>query len=101
MSTEIRKLVRTMAAANVLWGAPRVHGELLKLGFEVSERTVSRYLRRLHGGENPGKRWLSFLKNHREVMAAMDFFTVPTVTFRVLYCFFVISHGRRKILHFH
>jgi putative transposase len=54
----------------------------------------------LGGRENVGKRWLSFLKNHREMVAAMDFFTVTTITFRVLYCFFVISHGRRKILHF-
>jgi putative transposase len=93
-------LIRRMASENPLWGAPRIHGELLKLGFEVSERTVSRYLSRLHGREDPGRSWLSFLKNHREVMAAMDFFTVPTVTFQVLYCFFVISHSRRKILHF-
>src|SRR5215471_20998487 len=89
-----------MARDNPLWGAPRIHGELLKLGFCVSECTVSRYLARSGGREDAGKRWLSFLKNHREVMAAMDFFTVPTVTFRLLYCFFVISHGRRKIVHF-
>src|SRR5215467_1577085 len=100
ITSDLRALIRRMASDNPLWGAPRIHGELLKLGFEVSERTVSRYLSRLHGGENPGSSWLSFLKNHREVMAAMDFFAVPTVTFRVLYCFFVISHSRRKILHF-
>ena len=89
-----------MARENPTWGAPSIHGELLKLGFCVSERTVSRHLACSGGRENAGKRWLSFLQNHREVIAAMDFFTVPTVTFRVLYCFFVISHGRRKILHF-
>jgi hypothetical protein len=61
---------------------------------------VSRYVVRLGGSGNGGKRWLSFLKNHREMVAAMDFSTVPTITFRVLYCFFVISHGCRKILHF-
>jgi len=72
----------------------------LKLCFDVAERTVSRYIAELGRRGDPGKRWLSFLQNHREVMAAMDFFTVPTITFRVLYCFFVISHGRRKIVHF-
>ena len=99
ITSDLRALIRRMASENPLWGAPRIHGELLKLGFEVSERTVSRYISRLHGAENPGRSWY-FLKNHREMIAAMDFFTVPTVTFRVLYCFFVISHGRRKILHF-
>src|SRR5262249_39931420 len=73
ITSDLRGLIRRIASENPLWGAPRVHGELLKLGFEVSERTVSRYLRRLHGGENPGKRWLSLLRNHREVIAAMDF----------------------------
>lgn len=89
-----------MAEENPTWGAPRIHGELLKLGFEISESTVSRYLG--HGTSPPdsSQRWLTFLKNHREAIAAMDFFTVPTATFRALYCFFVISHGRRKILHF-
>jgi transposase InsO family protein len=89
-----------MVEENPTWGAPRIHGELLKLGFEVSERSVSRYLRRLFPPDDARKRWFAFLRNHREVIAAMDFFTVPTLTFRVLYCFFVIEHGRRKILHF-
>src|SRR5579864_2270507 len=90
-----------MAAENSGWGAPKIQGELLKLGFEVSERTVARYLRRLRprrGG--PAQRWLTFLANHREAIVAFDFFTVPTLTFRLLYCFFVIEHGRRRILHF-
>src|SRR5215469_11071151 len=68
ITSDLRALIRRMASDNPLWGAPRIHGELLKLGFEVSERTVSRYLSRLHGGENPGSSWLSFLKYHREVM---------------------------------
>ena len=89
-----------MATENPTWGAPRIHGELLKLGFEISECTVGRYLAQEGSGGDPGKRWLTFLKNHREAIAAMDFFTVLTATFRVLYCFFVISHGRRRILHF-
>ncbi|HWT80888.1 MAG TPA: integrase core domain-containing protein, partial [Candidatus Methylomirabilis sp.] len=74
--------------------------ELLKLGFVISESTVSRYLALGASPRDRGQRWLTFLKNHREAIAAMDFFTVPTATFRVLYCLFVIAHGRRKILHF-
>src|SRR5260370_29043365 len=79
-------------------GAPKVLGELLKLGFEISERTVSRYLaRRTPRTGDAAQQWGTFLKNHCEAIAAMDFFTVPTVTFRLLYCFFVIDHHRRKI----
>ena len=100
VDAELRSLIRRMVKENPSWGAPRIHGELLKLGFEVSERTVSRYLRRVSPAEQARKLWGTFLRNHREVITAMDFFTVPTLTFRVLYCFFVIEHGRRKILHF-
>jgi len=91
-----------MKSDNPSWGAPRVHGELLQLGFEISEPTVSRYLQRLKQcpDNQKAKRWLAFLHNHREVIAAFDFFTVPTLTFRVIYCFFVIEHQRRQILHF-
>jgi transposase InsO family protein len=88
-----------MVTENPTWGAPRIHGELLMLGFDVSERTISRWMRRAPRDPEPAKRWLAFLRNHREAIAAMDFFTVPTVTFRLLYCFFVISHDRRQILH--
>jgi putative transposase len=97
---EIRVLIRRLAEENHDWGAPKIQGELQKLGFEVSERTVARYLRGLRRRGDPGKRWLTFLANHREVIAAFDFFTVPTLTFKLLYCFFVIEHGRRRILHF-
>jgi hypothetical protein len=71
-------------------------------GFEITEPTVSRYLKQLERGQDPGnaQRWLAFLNNHREVIAAFDFFTVPTLTFRTLYCFFVIEHGRRRLFHF-
>ena len=72
---------------------------LQKLGFVVSERSVARYLRRICRRGDPGKRWPAFLQNHREVSVGFDFFTVPTVAFKLLYCFFVIEHGRRKILH--
>jgi putative transposase len=70
------------------------------LRFEVSERTISRWMRRAPRDPEPAKRWMAFLRNHREVIAAMDFFTVPTVTFNLLYCFFILSHDRRRILHF-
>ena len=100
IDAEVRALIRRMVNENPSWGAPRIHGELLKLGFDVSERTVSRFLRRLSSPDQARKLWSTFLRNHREAIAAMDFFTVPTLTFRVLYCFFVIEHGRRKILHF-
>jgi transposase InsO family protein len=99
-NAELRRLIKLMASENPTWGAPRIHGELLKLGFDISERTVSRYLRRLSPSDQARKLWATFLRNHREVIAAMDFFTVPTLTFQVLYCFFIIEHGRRKILHF-
>jgi putative transposase len=97
---EVRGLIRRLAEENSTWGAPKIHGELQKLGILISERSVARYLRRLRRRGDPGKAWLAFLQNHREVIVAFDFFTVPTVTFQLLYCFFVIEHGRRKILHF-
>ena len=98
---DVFEIVRRLARENPTWGAPRIHGELLKLGFDLSEPTVSRYLARgLPQPGDAGKNWLAFLRNHREAIAAIDFFTLPTVTFRLLYCFFVIDHGRRKILHF-
>ena len=102
VTKDIRELIRRMKAENPSWGAPRIHGELLHLGFKVSEPTISRYLLRLKGRPDKGKakRWLAFLNNHREVVAAFDFFSVPTLRFRTLYCFFVIEHGRRRILHF-
>jgi putative transposase len=99
ISRDVRELIFRMVAENPTWGAPRIHGELLKLGFVISERTVSRWVRRANQDPDPARRWLAFLRNHREAIAAMDFFTVPTLTFGVLYCFFVIGHDRRKILH--
>src|SRR5215470_6516582 len=99
ISKEIRDLIGRMATDNPTWGAPRIHGELLMLGLDVSERTISRWMKRATTNPDPAKRGLTFLRNHREAIAAMDLFTVPTVTFSVLYCFFVISHHRRRILH--
>jgi putative transposase len=101
VSKELRALIFRMVAENPTWGAPRIHGELRKLGFDVSERSVSRWIRRAPKDRDHVKRWLTFLRNNREAIAAMDFFTVPTLTFGVLYCLFVIGHERRKILHFH
>ena len=96
---EVRDLIFRMVDENPTWGVPRIHGELLMLGFAVSERTISRWMRRAPRNPEPAKRWLAFLRNHRQAIAAIDFFTVPTITFGVLYCFFVISHNRRRILH--
>jgi putative transposase len=76
VSKEVRALIFRMAAENPTWGAPRIHGELLKLGFHLLEPTVSRWLRRIPRTLDPVKRWLTFLRNHREAIAAMDFFTV-------------------------
>ena len=95
----IRDLILRLAQENPDWGAPKIHCELLKLGFALSERTVARYLRHIPRRGDAGKKWLAVLRNHREVIVALDLFTVPTATFRVLYCFFVIEHGRRRILH--
>src|SRR6266852_3569675 len=100
ISKEIHDLIFQMVAENPTWGAPRIHGELLMLGFEVSETTISRWMRRAPRNPEPVNRWLAFLHNHREAIVAMDFFTVPTLTFNLLYCFFIISHNRRRILHF-
>jgi putative transposase len=87
-----------MAEANPLWGAPRIHGELLKLGIEVSERTVSRRLPRRR--QPPSQTWRAFLNNHLEQLVSMDFFTVPTATFRVLLVLVVLAHHRRPVIHF-
>jgi len=100
ISKELRDLIFRMVVQNPTWGAPRIHGELLMLGFDVSERTISRWMRRAPRDPEPAKRWLAFLRNHREAIVAMDFFTAPTIRFDLLYCFFVISHGRRRVLHF-
>jgi putative transposase len=86
-----------MAAANPLWGAPRIHGELSKLGIEVSERTVSRLLQRR--GRPPSQKWRTFLANHAATLVSMDFFTVPTLTGRVLFVFVLLAHHRRRVVH--
>ena len=98
VSAEIRDLIRRMAEANPFWGAPRIHGELLKLGIEVSERTVSRLLPRRR--KPPSQTWRAFLNNHVQDLVSIDFFTVPTATFRVLFVLVVLAHHRRRVIHF-
>ena len=87
-----------MVTANDLWGAPRIHGELLKLGFDVSERTVSRLMPRKD--KKPSQTWKTFLHNHVGQLVSVDFFTVATIQLRVLYVFVVLAHDRRRVLHF-
>ena len=98
IGTEVRDLIRRMSRANPLWGAPRIHGELLKLGLTVSQATVSKYMPRQR--RPPSQVWRTFLKNHAQDLIALDFFTVPTATFRVLFVLVVLSHGRRRLRHF-
>src|SRR5499433_1516298 len=95
--SDLRKLVRTMAAANPIWGAPRIHGELLKLGFEISERTVSRLMPR---DRKPSQTWMSFFRNHVGQLVSIDFFTVATIRLQVLYVFIVLAHDRRRVIYF-
>ena len=96
---EIRLLIRRMSADNPLWGAPRIQDELHLLGYDVAESTVAKYMRRRRPGP-PSQTWRSFLKNHMGCTSACDFFVVPTITFRLLYCFVILGHGRRRIVHF-
>jgi putative transposase len=97
-AAELRRLIAQMAAANPLWRAPRIHGELKMLGIAISERTVSRILRSLR--RPPNQTWKTFLHNHVGQMVFTDFFTVPTITMKVLFVFIVLEHDRRKLLHF-
>jgi putative transposase len=95
---EIRNLIRQMSQENPTWGAPRIQSELKLLGYEVVDSTVAKYM--IKHKKPPSQTWRSFLKNHVRQIAAIDFFTVPTVTFRILYCFIVLRHNRREIVHF-
>ncbi len=98
VSREIRDLIRNMSASNCLWGAPRLHGELLKLGIEVSQATVAKYM--VKHRKPPSQPWRTFLENHVNQLVSVDFFVVPTVTFRILYVFLALAHDRRRIVHF-
>ena len=98
VSKEVRELIRTMSRENPLWGAPRIYGELLKLGIQIGETSVSKYMVRRR--RPPSQTWRTFLENHAKSMVSVDFFTVPTIRFQILYVFLVLAHERRRILHF-
>jgi transposase InsO family protein len=98
VTLELRELIRRMNKENPLWGAPRIHGELLKLGFDVAESTVSKYMARRRGP--PSQSWRTFLRNHADAIAAIDLCVVPTVTFGCLFALVVMGHGRRQLLWF-
>ena len=95
---EIRKLIRGMSIANPLWGALRIHGELLKLGIDVGQTSVAKYMVRRR--DPPSQGWRTFLRNHADGIAAMDMFVVLTISFRLLYGLLIMEHGRRHILWF-
>jgi len=95
---EVKQLVQKLSRENPLWGAPRIHGELQKLGIQISQATVSKYL--VRGRKPPSQTWRAFLDNHASDLISIDFLTVPTATFRVLYVLVILSHERRNILHF-
>ncbi len=98
VNAEIKTLVARMAAANPRWGAPRIHGELLKLGIDVAERTVSRLIPKRRSP--PSQTWRTFLTNHVRDLVSIDFFTVPTARLRVLFVLVVLAHHRRRLVHF-
>jgi hypothetical protein len=93
---EIRQLIRNMSVANPLWGAPRIHGELLKLGIDVGQTSVAKYMARQR--RPPSQGWKTFLCNHADRIASIDLFVVPTISFRLLYGLLILRHGRRRIL---
>lgn len=98
VSREIRELVRQMSTANPLWGAPRIHGELLKLGIQISQATVAKYM--LRQRKPPSQTWRTFLENHVQQLVSTDFLVVQTVSFRLLFVFVVLGHDRRRAIHF-
>ena len=95
---DVRELIRNMSRSNPLWGAPRIHGELLKLGIDIGETSVGNYMVRHR--KPPSQTWRTFLENHVKTMVSVDFFTVPTIRFQILYVFLVLAHDLRRILHF-
>jgi transposase InsO family protein len=95
---EIRRLIREMSIVNPLWGAPRIHGELLKLGIDIGQTSVAKYMARRR--RPPSQGWRTFLRNHADGIAAMDLFVVPTISSRLLYGLLIMGHGRRQILSF-
>src|SRR5579864_2118722 len=98
VSGEVRDLIRRMSRENQLWGAPHIHGELLKLGIAISQTSVAKYMVRHR--KPPSQTWRTFLDNHVNNLVSVDFFTVPTIRFQVLYVFLVLAHDRRRVVHF-
>ena len=98
VNAKIKALVTRKAGANPLWGAPRIHGEILKLGLDVAERTVSRLMPKRR--PEPSQTWRTFLANHARDLVSIDFFTVPTARLRVLFVLIVLAHHRRRVVHF-
>ncbi len=98
VSADIRALIRRMSRENPGWGAPRIHGELLKLGIDIGETSVSKYL--LRSRKPLSQSWRTFLENHVHSLVSVDFFTVPTIRFQILYVFLVLAHERGRIIHF-
>jgi putative transposase len=98
VSREVRDLIRRISRENPLWGAPHIHGELLKLGIEIGETSVAKYMFRPR--KPPAQTWHTFLNNHLKTLVSVDFFTVPTIRFQVLYVFLVLAHERRRVVHF-
>ena len=98
VSRDIRELIRRISRENPGWGAPRIHGELLKLGIDIGETSVSKYL--VRSRKPPSQTWRTFLENHLRNLVSVDFFTVPTIRFEILYVFLVLAHERRRIVHF-
>ena len=94
---EVRALIRKIGITNPIWVAPRIHGELLKIGIDVSQSTVAKYM--VRGRRPPSQGWLTFLRNHAEGIAAIDLFVVPTIGFRLLFGLVILTHDRRKIVH--
>jgi hypothetical protein len=97
VALEVRALIQRMSTANPMWGAPRIHGELQKLGVEISQATVSKYVVRHR--RPPSQTWRTFLANHVGSLVSVDFFTVPTVMFKILFVFAVLAHDRRRVVH--
>jgi len=98
LDKEIRDLIRRISDENPLWGVPRIQSELRLLGYEVAESTVAKY--RVRNSKPPSQTWKNFLENHVKEINSIDFFTVPTITFRILFCFVVLRHDRRQVVHF-
>jgi transposase InsO family protein len=94
---EVRQLIRMLSRENPLWGAPHIHGELLKLGITIGETSVSKYMVRHR--QPPSQAWRTFLDNHLKTMVSVDFLVVPTIRFQMLYVFLVLAHERRRIRH--